>query len=70
MNIKVTIKSAYGRELVYPACDKSRLLAKLASTKTFTHQHLVYITALGYSVEVYTQLGEFLQTIELRRNLQ
>ncbi len=70
MVIKVIVKQAYGRPLVYPACDKSRLLARLADTKTFTHQHLVYITALGYAVDMHTAMGEFIQTVELRGTVQ
>lgn len=52
MKITVLIKSIYGIETVYPACDTSRLLARLANTKTITRQALETIKALGYQIEV------------------
>lgn len=66
MQIKVTIRSAYGQERVYPACDHARLLARLAGTTTLTQQHLVYIAALGYTIECYTVTGTWLQSIGLQ----
>ena len=34
--IHVTIRSVYGRDNVYPACEMSRLLCDLAGSKTLT----------------------------------
>ena len=50
--IKIEIKQAYGRRLVYPKCDTSRKLARLAATKTFTDDHLKILRDLGYSFEI------------------
>lgn len=53
MNITVRVTNNYGVTVVYPACDKSRLLAQLAGTRTLTSHALKTIAALGYSIEVY-----------------
>jgi len=50
--ITVEIKSNYGQEAVYPACDTSRLLAQMLGTKTFTPRVMGAIYALGYEVAV------------------
>lgn len=48
--IYVTIREVYGNPTIYPACDKSRLLAELAGHKTLTKTDLRTIRALGYEV--------------------
>ena len=45
-------KSVYGRNLIYPACDKSNLFAGLLSTKTLTSGQLSLIESLGYTVHL------------------
>ena len=55
MQITVEIKSVYGNRAIYPACSKSKLLADLAGTKTFTNRALDSIKALGYSIIVKQQ---------------
>jgi hypothetical protein len=50
MKIFVTVKNVYGNDLIYPACEKSRLLAELAGRKTLTKSDLRTIRALGYEV--------------------
>jgi hypothetical protein len=52
MTITIEIRDIYGIRTIYPACDKSRLLARLAGTKTITRHALETIKALGYTVEV------------------
>ncbi len=52
MIITIKIEKNYGIETAYPACDQSRLLAKLAGTKTLTWHALETIRALGYSVQI------------------
>jgi hypothetical protein len=48
--IYVTIRNVYGNDTIYPACDKSRLLAELAGHKTLTRADLRTIRELGYEV--------------------
>lgn len=50
--IIVQIRNVYGVETVYPACERSVLLARLAGTKTLTNDALRTIRALGYEIEV------------------
>ena len=54
MNITVEVKHVYGRITIYPACETSQLLAKLASHKILTPTDLRVIKQLGYTVEVAT----------------
>ena len=55
MEITVMIKQVYGNRAIYPACSKSKLLAEIAGTKTFTSRALDSIKALGYSIQVKQQ---------------
>lgn len=52
--LQVTVKQIYGNELVYPACEQSKLLCKLTNTKTFTEQSISIIKQLGFSFQVIT----------------
>ena len=52
MNITVEVKNVYGNETIYPVCETSKLLAKLAGTKTITHEAIQTIKALGYKIEL------------------
>jgi hypothetical protein len=52
MIITIKIEKNYGIETAYPACDNSRLLAKLAGTKTLTWHALETIRALGYEIQI------------------
>ena len=55
MKITIRIEKNYGIETAYPACDQSRLLAKLAGTKTLTRNTLRDIEQLGYQIEIVEQ---------------
>jgi hypothetical protein len=48
--IKVYVREVYGNTLIYPACDKAKLFAKIAGTKTLLPDALASIEALGYTV--------------------
>lgn len=52
MQITVTIKSVYGNQMIYPACDTARGFTDLLNTKTLTMRHIEGIKALGYAVIV------------------
>jgi archaellum biogenesis ATPase FlaH len=52
MTITVEIKSVYGNEMIYPACDKARQFAALIGTKTLTRDAINKIKALGYDIQV------------------
>ena len=64
MDIKVEIKRIYGKDLIYPVCEKAKLFASLIGQKTLGEiseynyantsvpPHIKSIKKLGYSVEV------------------
>jgi hypothetical protein len=49
MECLVEVKSVYGQDKVYPACDKSSLLAKLFGKTTLTNETLALAKQLGYT---------------------
>jgi hypothetical protein len=50
MEIIVEIKNVYGVEQVYPVCNKAKLFASIAGTKTLTYKVLADVAVLGYKV--------------------
>ena len=50
MKIKLEIRSSYGKKRVYPACDKSKLLAELRGKPCFDDAAIELLKRLGYSV--------------------
>lgn len=70
MEILVSIKQVYGSTMVYPECDKAKLLAKLTGTKTLTPAHLAIIRELGYSVAVKPQQTRSIKLNPPRRLLK
>ena len=52
MEIIVSIKSQYGSRAIIPVCDKAKLFAELAGTRTLTAQAIKTIKFLGYTVSV------------------
>ena len=52
MTILVEIKTVYGNEAIYPACDKARAFAALIGTKTLTRDAIAKIKSLGYEIQV------------------
>jgi hypothetical protein len=52
MTIQVTIKTVYGKDLIYPVDDKAKLFAELVGLKTLTTKHIDLIKALGFTVEL------------------
>lgn len=52
MQIEVSIRTVYGARRIDPECDKARLFANIAGTKTLTDDAIEQIKALGYTVRV------------------
>jgi hypothetical protein len=50
MQIKVEIRNVYGNLSFYPVCDKAKLFAAIAGTKTLTATVLSNVAALGVEV--------------------
>lgn len=55
MELTVKIKNVYGAELVYPACEKSEILAAFCGQKTFSPHHINKLKKLGYTLNVQAQ---------------
>lgn len=52
IKVFVTIKNVYGREMVYPACPVTEIIASIAKTKTLSDNDLSAIRKLGYEIAV------------------
>jgi hypothetical protein len=50
MNITIEVRDVYGQTMYYPVCDKAKLFAQIAGTKTLTQDTLRKIELLGYGV--------------------
>ena len=50
--IIIRTEKNYGKEVIYPVCEKAKAFAKIAGTKTLTKQTLSSIKMLGYEIEV------------------
>ena len=50
--LKVKIKNIYGNEMIYPACEDSKVFANLTNSKTLTEQARRLIKSLGYKFEI------------------
>jgi hypothetical protein len=45
----------YGKRVVYPVCDKAKVFASIADTKSLTETTLKCIRKLGYEINVVPQ---------------
>ena len=50
MQIEITVKAVYGKELIYPVCQQAKIFAELLGTKTITRDALRQIERLGYTI--------------------
>jgi hypothetical protein len=50
MNITVRIQDVYGKQTIYPVCDKAKTFAALTGCKTLTNAALTHIQSLGYTI--------------------
>lgn len=48
--ITVRIQDVYGKQTVYPVCDKAKTFAALTGCKTLTNAALTHIQSLGYTI--------------------
>lgn len=56
MKIIVAIRNVFGNELIYPVCEKAKLFSQLCGGKTFSPTNIRAIKALGYTVEVKSEV--------------
>jgi len=50
--IVILAKEVYGKQMLYPACDTSRLFAAIADRTTLSEVNIRRIMQLGYEVTV------------------
>ncbi len=55
MEIKVSIKTVYGVERIYPKCKISTSFSRLMRKRTFDREEIQEIKTMGYTVEVVTE---------------
>lgn len=55
--ICVSLRSVYGNELIYPACDVAVNYIKLQGRKTFTASDVAAVKSLGIRVTLITANG-------------
>jgi hypothetical protein len=61
--IKLEIKSVYGEDKLYPACEDSKLFARIAKTKTITQDVLALIKKLEVEIIYCVKVGNELKTV-------
>ena len=50
--IQVEIKTVYGTQKIYPACEKAEVFCKMVGQKTLTETDIRRIKELGFTVNV------------------
>ena len=50
--VHVRVMDVYGKRVVYPVCDKAKVFADIADTKSLTEATLRCIRKLGYEINV------------------
>ena len=48
--ITIRVDRIYGRLVVYPVCERAKLIAEIAGTKLITHQALCLVERLGFEI--------------------
>jgi len=52
MKITIRCDKNYGIETFYPVCERAKLFARIAGTKTLTRNTLRDVSALGIEIEI------------------
>jgi hypothetical protein len=52
MELEIKFKNVYGNDLIYPNCDKSRLICQIMETKTIPNDKLELLKELGYKFNI------------------
>ena len=55
IELSVEVKNIYGREMIYPVCEKSKLFALLIGNRTLTPEAVAVIKQLGYTFTTTTK---------------
>ncbi len=52
MNLSLTHKSVFGRDMYYPACDTSRVICQVGGFKTLTILQIEIMKKSGWQVDI------------------
>ena len=52
MELQVTIKNHYGKDFIYPYCEKAEIFAIITGKRTLTNNDVKWIKTLGYKFKV------------------
>jgi histone H3/H4 len=52
MELQVTIRNHYGKDFIYPYCEKAEIFAIIAGRRTLTENDVKWIKTLGYTFKV------------------
>lgn len=68
MELSIETKNVYGKETIYPKCEKGLLLAGFKGQKTFTESDLKTLKQLGYSFRLYSKYTPIVQALGITEN--
>lgn len=51
-DLRLLVKNVYGQRRIYPACEKSMVLAKMLGSKSIPEYQIDYLKELGYEVKL------------------
>lgn len=52
MELTVKIKQVYGQDLIYPACNVSQAICRVAGRKTLSHNDIELLKGVGFTFKV------------------
>lgn len=54
-NLQVVVKNVYGNDLIYPACNTTKMITELTGTKTLVPHQIKILKQNGYNLEIITE---------------
>ena len=54
-NLQVVVKNVYGNDLIYPACNTTKMITELTGTKTLVPYQINILKKIGYNFEIITE---------------
>lgn len=54
-NLQIVVKNVYGNDLIYPACNTTKMITELTGTKTLVPHQIKILKQNGYNLEIITE---------------
>ena len=54
-NLQVVVKNVYGNDLIYPACNTTKMITELTGAKTLVPHQIKILKQNGYNLEIITE---------------